>query len=382
MKQLILSGERFYSLGESNAVKELFRKACDVFERFGYDYINLSYFEPHEFQELAFGEKAREAITFKDTFTKETFGLRLDFTTQVMRTVVSMHGVRFPERFYYFGSVFSLDRKGYEKLQTGVELLGERSLKADLEVIEVILTYLREVGIKETKVVLSHARIAEKLRESVGEEALRERNLSRIRKSVGEDFLYLLKVEGDYDVLKFLEKLGLVEEERELRGVADFLNSSGVSFSFDLCEVRNFPYYTGVIFEVYDERSNTPLGGGGRYDKLSEIYGKEIPSTGGALYLERLLSLFPERRKEKDYYLIDLSGKALGKELAELLRRKGKKVVCEKVKQLKESMLTEAFEKGFREVVVLEEKVLRVYTTPKEFVIMNIKEFVRLISSP
>ncbi len=378
MKQLILSGERFYGLGESNAVKELFRKACDVFERFGYDYINLSYFEPHEFQELAFGEKAREAITFKDTFTKETFGLRLDFTTQVMRTVVSMHGVRFPERFYYFGSVFSLDRKGYEKLQTGVELLGERSLKADLEVIEVILTYLREVGIKRPKVVLSHARITERLKESVGEEALKERNLSLMERVFGEEVRFLLGVEGNYEILEFLKNLGLEEEREELKAVAGFLESLGIGFAFDLCEVRNFPYYTGVIFEVYDQERKTPLGGGGRYDRLSEIYGREIPSTGGALYLERLLSLFPERRREKDYYLIDLTGRNLGREVAELLRKRGKRVVCERAERLKESTLIGAFERGFREVIVLEEKNLRVYTTPKEFVVMTLKEFVEL----
>ncbi|NPB07744.1 MAG: hypothetical protein GXN96_02295 [Aquificae bacterium] len=380
MKQLILSGERFYGLGESNAVKELFRKACDVFERFGYDYINLSYFEPHEFQELAFGEKAREAITFKDTFTKETFGLRLDFTTQVMRTVVSMHGVRFPERFYYFGSVFSLDRKGYEKLQTGVELLGERSLKADLEVIEVILTYLREVGIKRPKVVLSHARITERLKESVGEEALKERNLSLMERVFGEEVRFLLGVEGNYEILEFLKNLGLEEEREELKAVAGFLESLGIGFAFDLCEVRNFPYYTGVIFEVYDQERKTPLGGGGRYDRLSEIYGREIPSTGGALYLERLLSLFPERRREKDYYLIDLTGRNLGREVAELLRKRGKRVVCERAERLKESTLIGAFERGFREVIVLEEKNLRVYTTPKEFVVMTLKEFVELAS--
>lgn len=381
MKPALISGERFYSFPEANLIKVLFSKASEIFESYGYDYINLSHFEPYEFQELAFGEKAKDSITFKDTSTRETLSLRFDFTTQVLRTLSLLHHLKLPERLYYFGNTFSLSEDSYEKLQAGIELLGVPNLRGDIEIIEILFKYLRSLKFKKLRVIISHAGIVKKLagRNERRKKAFYERNYEEIKTflgSIGE--LFLRVIERD-DELEPLKELGLGEEVESLIRFGGLLREKGIPFFYDLCEVRDFPYYTGIIFEIYDEESKYSLAGGGRYDNLTELYGKEIPATGGAIYLERLLDLLPKRVNKKDYYVIDLSKKGLGEELAEILRSKGKKVAIELLQRNPDVSMKYAFEKGFKEVLLVEDEHLKVYTTPKDFVLMHIKDFLKLL---
>jgi len=382
MKTPLISGERFYSLEESNLIKEVFQKAVKVFESFGYDYVNLSHFEPYEFQELTFGEGAKEAITFKDSYTKENFGLRLDFTTQVVRTISHLKNVKLPERVYYFGKVFSLDRRGFEKLQTGVELVGEKDILADFEIIHVLTHFLKSLGLKELKVILSHAGITRKIAKQKEEllKAFSERNLEVLRNVLGGEVKFFLEVSKRKEILNFLDKYSLKKEKEELLELSKLLEEFSVEYAFDLGEVRKFPYYTGVVFEIYELKSGKALAGGGRYDNLSKIYGREYPATGGAVYVERLLDILSKSVEKKDYFVIDKTQKNLGLKLADVLREKGKKVGFEITKErgLEHSLLY-AFEKGFREVLLVEEDVVKVYTTPKDYVVMKVKEFLELV---
>jgi ATP phosphoribosyltransferase regulatory subunit HisZ len=57
---------------------------------------------------------------------------------------------------------------------------------------------------------------------------------------------------------------------------------------FDLGLIRSLGYYTGAVFEVYDEALGAPLGGGGRYDDLLRRFGRDLPACGWALNVERL----------------------------------------------------------------------------------------------
>lgn len=381
MKTVLISGERFYSIEEANLIKEIFLKASFTFEAFGYDYINLSHFEPYEYQELSFGEKAKEAITFKDSSTKETFGLRLDFTTQVVRTISNLKNLKFPEKLYYFGSVFSLDRKGFEKLQTGVELIGINNLEADVEVIQVLVEFLRTLEIKNVKVILSHAGIVRKLAKDDNQllKAFFERDVEKLKKIFGNDVNKVLRISDSHEILEILEKYSLDKERETLKGIGEKLKELGISFAYDLCEVRHFPYYTGVIFEIYELKYHRAVAGGGRYDNLSTLFGKNLPATGGTVYLERLIDILPKAISLKDFFIIDKSEKKLGKQLANVLRGKGKKVAVELVEREVEDSVIYAFEKGYREILLVDDKKLKVFYTPKEYVIMTVKEFLKLI---
>ncbi|MBQ1808348.1 MAG: ATP phosphoribosyltransferase regulatory subunit, partial [Selenomonas sp.] len=101
---------------------------------------------------------------------------------------------------------------------------------------------------------------------------------------------------------------------------------------FDLGIIRDFSYYTGMVFEVYAPGLGYPLCGGGRYDHLLADFGTACPATGFALGIERIL-LAIERQKlprhslHRDVYV----GYADGRETAAIeraaaLREQGKSV--------------------------------------------------------
>ncbi len=74
-----------------------------------------------------------------------------------------------------------------------------------------------------------------------------------------------------------------------LRGVHELLSAEvaeRVIFDFGLA--RDLDYYTGAVFEVYDEALGTPLGGGGRYDDLLASFGRPLPAVGFAINVDRL----------------------------------------------------------------------------------------------
>ena len=52
--------------------------------------------------------------------------------------------------------------------------------------------------------------------------------------------------------------------------------------------VRDYEYYTGIIFEAYTSSLGAPLGGGGRYDTLLAEFGYEAPAAGFAVGIERV----------------------------------------------------------------------------------------------
>jgi ATP phosphoribosyltransferase regulatory subunit len=62
----------------------------------------------------------------------------------------------------------------------------------------------------------------------------------------------------------------------------------------DLGLIGRHNYYTGAVFEVYSPKLGFTIANGGRYDNLLKHFGQDLPATGFAIYLERLLSVLPE----------------------------------------------------------------------------------------
>jgi ATP phosphoribosyltransferase regulatory subunit len=65
-------------------------------------------------------------------------------------------------------------------------------------------------------------------------------------------------------------------------GAADYVN-------FDLGVIRDFGYYTGMVFEAYAPGLGFPVCGGGRYDHMLSDFGNACPATGFALGIERVM---------------------------------------------------------------------------------------------
>ncbi|WP_457600040.1 ATP phosphoribosyltransferase regulatory subunit [Hydrogenivirga sp.] len=388
-RHTILPFERLLNVEESALIKKSILKASEVFERWGYDYLKLPAFDHYEVHARALGDRSVDAIVLKDTEDGELVSLRADFTTQVVRSVSFFKVWHFPLRLYYFGTLFSAGRDTWESFQTGIELIGVRGIEGDAEVISAIGDFLKSMGLKGVKVNVGHVRIVEKLLSRVNENdranirrAFKERNLSLLRTAFGGGSITKLPLIQDRDeALSTLSGLGLEEERAELEELGEKLEQSGVDFTYDLSEVRDFPYYTGVVFEFFHPDLGAPLAGGGRYDRLSEMYGADFPATGGSVYVDKLLSLLTPEREEKDFFVIDLSrGKKFGFKLASLLRSKGYKVGRDLVDRALGHSLDYAFSQGYvKAVVVVDEEDVKVYTTVKDYTPMTLKEFLKLV---
>ena len=105
---------------------------------------------------------------------------------------------------------------------------------------------------------------------------------------------------------KALNNLTEIYRLLEIYGVAD-------KITFDLGLIRDFEYYTGMVFEAYSHGVGYSLAGGGRYDNMLADFGADCPATGFALGIERILDArkfqgIAENFHAKDFYLSYAAG--------------------------------------------------------------------------
>jgi histidyl-tRNA synthetase len=260
-------------------------------------------------------------------------GLRYDLTVPFARFVVMhQHLVAFPFKRYAIAPVWRADRpqKGryQEFYQCDVDVVGSDSLMYEAELIriydEVFKNLKLGVSIKfnNRKVLAGMAEAAgcadkfmdmtiaiDKL-DKVGEEGVKKEMLEKgISESAIQTILSILKVENLEDLKPYFEnsesgKTGIAELEK----VFDYLNGIDLNnkVSFDITLARGLNYYTGCIFEVKAEGVEMgSIGGGGRYDDLTGVFGmKGVSGVGVSFGAERIydvmeeLNLFPENNPE------------------------------------------------------------------------------------
>jgi ATP phosphoribosyltransferase regulatory subunit len=113
------------------------------------------------------------------------------------------------------------------------------------------------------------------------------------------------------------------EALENLREILRHLEAHGVlgAVILDLGLSGRHEYYTGAVYEAYAAGLGFTVANGGRYDNLLRRFGKELPATGFAIYLERLLSVLPE--KDPQPMLVLVGGDVSGIAAAARLRRLG-----------------------------------------------------------
>ena len=250
-----------------------------------------------------------------DGWSGERVVLRPDGTIPVARLYIDSMEEKKLAKLFYVTNVFAFEETGKEtreRWQCGVELMGMGSAVADVELIVLALEVLKSLGFNDIGLRLSHAGLIRallaKLGLSPGEQArLFDQILdgdveAMARVKLGEPeqrraLTSLLDLKGKSSgFLKNLKALftrSLPELEPPLDdfiNIVDLLEALGCDCQIDLASGRGFEYYTGVIFQLFMGEEN--IGGGGRYDALIPLMGgKDIPASGFALYLDRLMSL-------------------------------------------------------------------------------------------
>ncbi len=377
-----LKGFRDYYPEEWLELKEnLFSKAREVANSFGFKEIEMPLIERTEFLTKKSGEEIREQIF--NIVPREWFklsdmnnisldsiemSLRFDLTMPAIRMVMRKYKELIkPIKWFYVAKNFRYEepQKGRDRefFQIGVEFFGEKSFIADLEVLNFAITFLNKIGLKGLfKVKVNNRKLMDYLTNQLIENDWEKQELYRlidkVRKISEEEFkkesLHILKerskVNKLYELIKKPLSLGeakiFIEKKVDNKNLKeqliqeiDFLKylEKKADVEFDLSIVRGLDYYTGFVFEIYDkEEKYRSLAGGGRYDNLAEILGfsERIYATGVALgpsVLEVFMKdkgIWKKRKKEKDFIVIPISKNELfyAYEIAEKLREKGFKV--------------------------------------------------------
>ncbi len=250
-----------------------------------------------------------------DGWSGERVVLRPDGTIPIARLYIDTMEDKELAKLFYVINVFIFEETGKEtreRWQCGVELIGANSTTADVELVILALDVLKNLGLVGVELRLSHAGLIRALLAKLGlspeeqtklfdqildtgVEALAELKLER--PELGRALAPLLDMKGKSSgFLKNMKALfnqdlpELAPSLNNFISIVDLLQALGFHYQIDITSGRGFEYYTGVMFQIL--AGGEHIGGGGRYDALIPLMGgKDIPASGFALYLDRLMNL-------------------------------------------------------------------------------------------
>jgi len=308
------------------------------------------------FKVLKRGEELDRAMA--DGAELADLGLRFDLTVPLTRYFATNHS-KLPRvlKAIQIGSVWRAERpqKGRYRqfLQCDIDVLGDESELAELELITASLEALDAIGITNATIRVNDRRVLARTLNSLGITA-QEKAMIAIDKldkigvsGVQEEIEQTYGAEVAESVSEWLQHTKEMSTPTELSWISKLANPSKVRFDPTL--VRGMGYYTGAIFEIEHPSSSSSIGGGGRYDNMvGKWSGIQTPATGISLGIERILDLLGEGQSDEKslVLLVDDDYAAALKAQAELIEQ-GWKVRIEKAAKNTKAQLSELSEQGF-----------------------------------
>ena len=257
-----------------------------------------------------------EVYSFKDKGEREV-ALRFDLTIGLTRHVALRRDLKMPTKIACFAGVWRYDEPQAGRYryfhQWDIEIYGPFSQESDAEVLQFVASFFRRLGlqvsievndrqlleeyIKSSLEVSDNAMIMELFRAvdkvpKKGVNAVMQEYANRIDPEKLKKLLDLSSVRGTLDyVAANADVVGLAAWQR-ISSLMESLAARRVENAFvNLGIVRGLDYYSGMVFEAFDLASPSgALVGGGRYDTLTEAFGrKDIGATGVAGGVERII---------------------------------------------------------------------------------------------
>ena len=297
------------------------------------------------FKVLKRGEKLN-LETAKEEADVVDFGMRYDLTVPLSRFYAN-HANDLPTPFkaLQIGSVWRADRpqrgRYRQFTQCDIDILGEPSNLAEIELITATTTTIGRLGFKNFEIRINERRILKAMAAYSGFEEKDYDSifitLDKMDKIGLEGVAAELEEEGyaKESIDKYLELFELLKDRKDVaEGVAflkdklgDFLDqevadslteiatavnatkNAEFTLVFDPTLVRGMSYYTGTIFEIAMPELGAACGGGGRYGKMiGKFTGNDVPACGFSIGFERIILLLmesgfkiPERPKRVAY---------------------------------------------------------------------------------
>ena len=297
------------------------------------------------FKVLKRGEKLNRE-TAKEEADVVDFGMRYDLTVPLSRFYAN-HANDLPTPFkaLQIGSVWRADRpqrgRYRQFTQCDIDILGEPSNLAEIELITATTTTIGRLGFKNFEIRINERRILkamaaysgfeekdydsifitldkmdkiglEGVAAELGEEGYAKESIDKYlelfellkdRKDVAEGVAFLKDKLGD-----FLDQ-EVADSLTEIATAVNATKNAEFTLVFDPTLVRGMSYYTGTIFEIAMPELGAACGGGGRYDKMiGKFTGNDVPACGFSIGFERIILLLmesgfkiPERPKRVAY---------------------------------------------------------------------------------
>ncbi len=314
-------------------IKEsLIQKLQLLYRSYGYRQVQTPIFEYYDLFLEINGTIDREKMVKLVDRDGKILVLRPDATIPIARMVATFD--KKEDSYFkvsYFTNVFRMndDKQSItnrERTQAGIELFGNNSSEADVEVITLAIQSLKRLGIVDFKIELGQANYFKELmiRSAVSVEQEGEIRKRIEQKNVSElkQILDTTNIEAAYkevilsmpllygnptEVIQQAESLALnnkmKEELRHLEEVYNKLVEAGFEeyLSIDLGMINDLNYYTGIIFQGYIKNYGKPIVIGGRYDQLTKQFGSELPATGFGFYLDDVLDVIKKNTNQATF---------------------------------------------------------------------------------
>ena len=257
-------------------------------------------------------------------------GLRFDLTVPLAR-YVSQHQneITFPFKRFQIQNVWRADRpqKGryQEFTQCDADVIGSKSILLEFEMLQLFSTVFKRLKLDDVKIRVNHRKVLNKIADHIGLkndfneflvvlDKIDKIGIDKVKDELKSKFTKLKGLDKLFELISkkvspkiYLENLRdnyLTEDDNalldELETLVNLINDNNnlIDIDFDFSLVRGLEYYTGLIYEIsLDSNSDVgSLGGGGRYENLTEAFNlRDNSGIGISFGLDRIYHVIDDK---------------------------------------------------------------------------------------
>ena len=312
-------GMKDFENNEFSKIEFVREKFLETSKVFGYKLMEPSPIESLSTLEAKSGESIKDDIYFFTDKGEREIALRFDFTVGLTRYAVSQKSMKLTAKISAFGGVWRYDepQKGRYRFfhQWDIEIFGNTNLEYDAEIIEFTSKFFSNLGLENITIDISHRKLVQSYINEIFQEDNQQivfdmlRAVDKIQKKSKQEIISEYEKKG-YSrdklekIIEFSEITGTPSEILdkidvscfngwdEITSVYNSLKNRNINnIQINLGIVRGLDYYSGIVFEAFDNTFDIgALVGGGRYDSLPEAFGRtDFGATGVAGGIERII---------------------------------------------------------------------------------------------
>ena len=312
-------GMKDFENSEFSKIESIREKFLELSKIFGFETMEPSPLELLSVIEAKSGPSIRDDVYFFNDKGDREVALRFDFTVGLTRYATEQKSMKMPAKISSFGGVWRYDepQKGRYRFfhQWDIEIFGNSNLEYDAEIIEFTSKFFEKINLKNIVIDISHRKLVEsyinKVFESDDKDLVSDilRAVDKIQKKPKQEILSEFKEKGyspeNLEKIITISEINGSPEEIEEKFDTNVLDSwdeiktvfkslqnrnvNNIRINFGI--VRGLDYYSGIVFEAFDTSFDIgALVGGGRYDSLPNVFGRnDLGATGVAGGVERII---------------------------------------------------------------------------------------------